>query len=128
MATSAEEDEVSDAADATTWSASPMRAVSRCSVAWASSRCRHTSSTSARARRQREAADAAAAARLAAARAEVEEMCRQRDEAQATLHRLTARMGEALQVVASAASETPNIAADVAVLTARREPLASSAS
>ena len=81
-----------------------------------------------RACRQREAADAAAAARLAAARAEVEEMCRQRDEAQATLHRLTARMGEALQVVASAASETPNIAADVAVLADRREPLATSAS
>jgi hypothetical protein len=81
-----------------------------------------------RARRQREAADAAAAARLAAARAEVEEMCRQRDEAQATLHRLTARIGEALQVVASAASDTSSSSAEVAVLASRREPLATSAS
>jgi hypothetical protein len=81
-----------------------------------------------RARRQREAADAAAAARLAAARVEVENLCRQRDEAQATLHRLTARIGEALQVVASAASDAPPPPAHVAVLADRREPLATSAS
>jgi chromosome segregation ATPase len=81
-----------------------------------------------RVRRQREEADAAATARLAAVQAEVEDLCRQRDEAQAALHRLTARIGEALQVVASAASDTPTSTAEVAVLADRREPLATSAS
>jgi hypothetical protein len=76
-----------------------------------------------RARREREAAAAAAAARLAAVQVEVDDLRRQRDEARDSLHRLTARIGEALQA-AAAASAAP---ADLAVLADRRTSLASSA-
>lgn len=85
----------------------------------------------ARARQQaqallREAADererlaAEAAGRLAAVQAEVDDLRRQRDEARESLHRLTARIGEALQS-AAAASATPAGLAD------RGEPVAASA-
>jgi cell division septum initiation protein DivIVA len=56
----------------------------------------------ARARREREAAAAAAAERLAIVQAEVDDVRRQRDEARESLHRLTARIGEALQSAAGA--------------------------
>jgi hypothetical protein len=75
------------------------------------------------ARREREAAAAEAAARLAAVRIEVDDLRRQRDEARESLHRLTARIGEALQA-AAAASAAP---ADLAALADRGEPLAASA-
>jgi cell division septum initiation protein DivIVA len=77
-----------------------------------------------RARRERESAAAAAAARLDAVQAEVDDLRRQRDEARESLHRLTARIGEALQA-AAAASAAP---ADLAVLADRQESLASSVS
>jgi cell division septum initiation protein DivIVA len=77
-----------------------------------------------RARREREAAAAAAAARLAAVQVEVDDLRRQRDDARDSLHRLTARIGEALQA-AAAASTAP---AELAVLADRRPSLASSAS
>jgi len=76
-----------------------------------------------RARREREAAAAEAAARLAAVQTEVDDLRRQRDEARESLHRLTARVGEALQA-AAAASATP---ADLAALAGRGEPVATSA-
>jgi hypothetical protein len=75
------------------------------------------------ARRERETAAAEAAARLAAVQAEVDDLRRQRDEARESLHRLTARIGEALQA-AAAASAAP---ADLAALADRGEPLAASA-
>jgi len=75
------------------------------------------------ARREREVAAAEAAARLAAVQTEVDDLRRQRDEARESLHRLTARVGEALQA-AAAASAAP---ADLAALAGRGEPVATSA-
>ena len=82
------------------------------------------------ARREREAAAAVAAARLAEVQAEVDDLRRQRDEARESLHRLTARIGEALQAVSvvSLAADEPDAPNQVAVLADRREPLATSAS
>jgi cell division septum initiation protein DivIVA len=53
-----------------------------------------------RARQDRETAEAASAAHLAAMQQEVADLRRQRDEARESLHRLTARIGEALEGVA----------------------------
>jgi DNA repair exonuclease SbcCD ATPase subunit len=78
------------------------------------------------ARRERESAAAEAAARLAAVQAEVDDLRRQRDEARESLHRLTARVGEALQA-AAAASADPAASADLAALAERGERLAASA-
>jgi cell division septum initiation protein DivIVA len=79
------------------------------------------------ARRQRESAAAAAAARLTEVQHEVDALRRQRDEARDSLHRLTARINEALQAAASVAVVSgPSV--DIAVLADRREPLATSAS
>jgi hypothetical protein len=50
---------------------------------------------------QRDAAAADAAAELSAVRAEVEDLRRQRDESRQSLQRLTAQIGQALQVVAT---------------------------
>jgi chaperonin cofactor prefoldin len=73
------------------------------------------------ARRERESAAAEAAARLAAVQVEVDDLRRQRDEARESLHRLTARIGEALQAAAAPAGP-----AGLAVLADRGEPLAAS--
>ncbi|CCG03891.1 DivIVA domain-containing protein [Blastococcus saxobsidens] len=51
------------------------------------------------AQRDRAADDGAAAARLAAVRSEVEDLCRQRDQARESLRSLTDRIGAALQAV-----------------------------
>jgi chromosome segregation ATPase len=79
------------------------------------------------ARREREAAAAEAAARLAAVQAEVDDLRRQRDEARESLHRLTARIGEALQAAAAAAPAHLAAPADLTALADRAEPLATSA-
>jgi chromosome segregation ATPase len=64
----------------------------------------------------------AASARLAAVQEEVDDLRRQRDGAQDSLRRLTARIGEALQSVAVTAAD------DGVVIVERSSPLASSAS
>jgi cell division septum initiation protein DivIVA len=71
-------------------------------------------------------AEEQAAARLATVQAEVDDLRRQRDEARESLHRLTARIGEALQA-AAAASAAPAASSDLAALADGREPLATSA-
>ncbi|WP_346618784.1 hypothetical protein [Blastococcus montanus] len=57
------------------------------------------------AQRDREAAQEAAAAQLAAVRAELDDLCRQRDLARESLRSLTARIGEALLAVGVPAGE-----------------------
>jgi cell division septum initiation protein DivIVA len=79
-----------------------------------------------RARREREAAAAAAAERLAAVQAEVDDLRRQRDEARESLHRLTARIGEALEgaaaVAAAAAPASPAAPGPAAQPVPARQP------
>lgn len=72
---------------------------------------------------ERERLGAEAAERLAAVQAEVDDLRAQRDEARESVHRLTARIGEALQA-AAAASAAP---ADLSSLADRGESLAASA-
>jgi cell division septum initiation protein DivIVA len=75
---------------------------------------------------ERERLAAEAAARLAAVQAEVDDLRRQRDEARESLHRLTARIGEALQAAASVPAHL-DASADLAALADRGESLATSA-
>ncbi|SEL88770.1 hypothetical protein SAMN04515665_12241 [Blastococcus sp. DSM 46786] len=69
------------------------------------------------ARRDRAAADDAAGAHLAGVRAEVEDLCRQRDQARESLRCLTDRIGEALQAVGVPPAE------ELALLGGRAEPV-----
>ncbi|MGY1724446.1 DivIVA domain-containing protein [Blastococcus sp. SYSU DS0533] len=66
---------------------------------------------------ERAAADEAAAAHLATVRAEVEDLCRQRDQARESLRCLTDRIGEALQAVGVPPAE------ELALLGSRPEPV-----
>ncbi|MDP5181986.1 hypothetical protein QOZ88_04995 [Blastococcus sp. BMG 814] len=69
------------------------------------------------ARRDRAAADDAAGAHLATVRAEVEDLCRQRDQARESLRCLTDRIGAALQAVGVPPAE------ELALLGGRAEPV-----
>lgn len=71
----------------------------------------------AQAQRDRESADDLAGARLAAVRAEVDDLCRQRDQARESLRCLTDRIGAALQAVGVPPAD------ELALLGARREPV-----
>jgi chromosome segregation ATPase len=87
--------------------------------------------------REREQAAVAANAQLAAVQADVDDLCRQRDEARQSLRELTDRIGDALQAVIGTLPELPaddrsvvtvlvgNTVVDDVPVSGRQEPVAS---